>query len=259
MNGEYVESLRYGLKMEKLVEFDDPPPLERNTSSLRLRLEGDELIVWPKVRYGAPEAAKKVVDEYVRAWEIHEALQSGRATVGFELRSARIVDRTGSEVSEYVVSRFATLRAVRRAPERRNSYPEPPEAFAASPDTEAMWQRYERYLEGREPLLSMAYACLSRLEFAARNAPGKQARKRVERAYGIEEAVLRRLGELTANLGDEAEARKLHAGSQNRPPDDKERTWIEAAVRALIRRSGEHDADPQRTLPQVTMADLPRL
>lgn len=126
-----------------------------------------------------------------------------------------------------------------------------------SPDAEAMWQRYEQYLRGYEPLLSMAYACLSRMEFAARNAPVKGARRKVEHVYGIEEAVLRKLGEFTTNLGDEAEARKVHARSENRPPNDRERAWIEAAVRVIVRRSGEHDADPKGIRLRVTMADLP--
>jgi hypothetical protein len=35
--------------------------------------------------------------------------------------------------------------------------------------------------------------------------------------------------------------------------------WIEAAVRALVRRAGEYAADPTRALPRVTMVELPNL
>ncbi len=259
MTEEHVESLRYSLRTDGSLQFDNPPPLELETSGLRLRLVGNDLTVWPKAQYASEEAAKEMVDVYVRAWEIYEALLSGRPSIHFEFRSAQMVDRAGSETSKYVVSRFRTLRSVRRDPQRRSTYPRPPQTFAASPDVEAMWQRYVQYLQGHEPLLSMGYACLTRMEFAARNAPVKGARRKVEHVYGIEEEVLRKLGEFTTNLGDEAEARKVHAGNQNRPPTDRERAWIEAAVRALVHRSGEHDADPQRALPRVTMADLPNL
>lgn len=36
----------------------------------------------------------------------------------------------------------------------------------------------------------------------------------------MEEAVLCKLAELTGNVGDETSARKVHAGSENRPPTD---------------------------------------
>lgn len=259
MTDEHVESLRYSLKTDGSLEFDDPPPLEHETDALHLRLDGNDLTVWPKAKFASEEDAKEMVDGYLRAWEVYEGLLSGRPSVRFEFRSARIVDHFGSETSAYVVSRFATLRSVRRDPERRSTYPKPPRAFAASPDAEAMWQRYEQYLRGHEPLLSMGYACLTRIEFAARNAPVKGSRRKVEHVYGIEEAVLRKLGEFTTNLGDEVEARKVHAGSKNRPPNDRERVWIEATVRALVRRSGEYDADPKGMRSRLTMADLPDL
>ena len=67
------------------------------------------------------------------------------------------------------------------------------------------------------------------------------------------------LGRLTSVLGDEAGARKVDAQSENRPPTDGERRWIERCVLALIRRAGKRAADPQKPLPSVTMADLPRL
>ena len=38
-----------------------------------------------------------------------------------------------------------------------------------------------------------------------------------------------------------------------------ERAWIGATVRALVRGSGEHNADPNEVLSRVTMADLPSL
>lgn len=48
MNDPYVGYLRYSLKASKALSFEDPPPLERETSALKLRLEDAVLTVWPK-------------------------------------------------------------------------------------------------------------------------------------------------------------------------------------------------------------------
>lgn len=77
MSDEHVESLRYRLTADKSLGFDDPPPLERVTDLLRLRLEGDELTVWPKAHYASEGAAKEMVDGYVRAWEVSSSALLG--------------------------------------------------------------------------------------------------------------------------------------------------------------------------------------
>ena len=51
-----------------------------------------------------------------------------------------------------------------RAQVARPRYPDPPHQFAVSPDVETLWNRYEGHLQGREPLLSAANACLTWLE-----------------------------------------------------------------------------------------------
>ena len=67
------------------------------------------------------------------------------------------------------------------------------------------------------------------------------------------------MGNLTANLGVGVDARKVHRGSQLRNPTHRERKWIEEAIKKIIRRVGEHAADPQGVLPKITMANLPQL
>jgi hypothetical protein len=71
----------------------------------------------------------------------------------------------------------------------------------------------------------------------------------------VDRSILAMLGELTSEYGGAAEARK-HARSW-RPLDSQQEEWIRCAVRALIRRVGEHDHDPTATLPLIGMADLP--
>ena len=135
----------------------------------------------------------------------------------------------------------------------RSNYPTPPTRFTVSPDVDTLWHRYEGYKHGREPLLGMAYACLTFLEAQVRG------REKAARTYAIDTAVLRKLGDFTSNLGDERTARKFHTRSTRRPPTGQEATWIDAAIRMIIRRVGEHDADPTVPWPTRSIRDLPPL
>lgn len=262
MNDPHVDSLRYRLKTDKSLEFADPPPLTTETSNLRLRLERNVVTVWPKTHYSSAEDAQEAVEPYLRAWEISEAVRRGRQKFRFEYQSAEVVDRAPSSdiarTARHVVSNFDTVRSISRAVERSSSYPGPPQSFVVSPDVDTMWQRYEQCVQGREPLLSMAYFCLTVLETSARSVPGKgNNRDKALRIYAIQDKVLDKLGELTARLGDDGTARK--AGGAGRPLTSSEGDWIERCVRALIRRVGERAADPQGQFDRITMADLPKL
>jgi hypothetical protein len=266
VNDPHVEYLTYRLETEESLEFEDPPPLEKESDDLRLRLAEDVLTVWPNDHFAREEEARENVEPYLRAWETFEALRRfGRREMRFVFESSRVVDRDppppgSSQVVQ--VKGIASVAAVGTvtAVSRERSYPEPPEGFVASPEVEFMLGRYDQYLRGREPLLAMAYACLTRLEHEARHARGGgTARRKAAREYGVDERVLSKLGHLTTVLGDEMGARKVEAQSENRPPNSREQSWIKGCVLTLIRRAGERSADPQRPLPRITMDDLPRL
>jgi hypothetical protein len=117
-----------------------------------------------------------------------------------------------------------------------------------------MWKRYEGYSNGRELLLSMASFCLDVLERSS-----GYSRKRAAKRHKIEFAVLDKLGQMAANLGDNTTARKLSAQSELRPLTPQEERWVRAVVLAMIRRAGEVAANPQQDLPKLTMVDLPVL
>jgi hypothetical protein len=113
-----------------------------------------------------------------------------------------------------------------------------------------MLLRYHGYRDGREPLLSMAYFCLTVLEA---NAGGRSA---AARKYRIDKAVLHKLGELTSRRGDLATARKATAGVAA-PLTGPETAWLEVAVKTLIWRLG--DTGDTTKLPSITLAELPIL
>ena len=88
-----------------------------------------------------------------------------------------------------------------------------------------LWDRYCRFVEGREPLFAMAYFCLSFLE--------RGNRTQAAQHYSIQSDVLKKLGELTSTRGDKATARKL--SSTTEPLSSSEATWIESAIKEIIK------------------------
>ena len=61
---------------------------------------------------------------------------------------------------------------------------------------------------------------------------------------------------MTSTRGSREEARKLAPSATSRPLTNAKRNWIEKAVKALIRRKGEYDADPGSPLMQIDMQDI---
>jgi len=96
-----------------------------------------------------------------------------------------------------------------------------------------MWYRYQQYTEGKEPLLSMAYALLTLLEGTTGQKHG--ARTAVCVMYHIDQAVRDTLGDLVSQKGSPKEARKLDCEATRQPRTDAERGWVDAVVKALIR------------------------
>jgi hypothetical protein len=256
MRDPHVEALRYRLELTtKDVTFDNPPPVKWETDAFRTHLADGVLNVEMKKHFASLDAARAVVEDFFRAWEIDAALSYGRRYIRFIFENAQLIDRdppppgTPQVVQVSTVSMkvhaFLTGIAV-----TQQQYPEPPRRFRTSPDVETLWQRYEGYLEGREPLLAMANACLTLFEAGAGG-------RRIEavRKYNISRRVLRKLGNLASKRGDEKTARKFRSGSTPSPLTPAEITWVEAVVKAIIRRVGEYNSTT--SLPKITKNDLP--
>jgi hypothetical protein len=259
MRDPHVAALRYRLVPAETVSFDQPPLVERDTEAFRLRLL-DGIATFEMVEHHASEeSARRRVEPYLRAWELDVALRFGRSEIGFQFEGADVIDRsppppgTGQVIYPKAVAAVIGVMGSVAVHLTRGQYPAPPEGFVASPDVETMWHRYERHLEGRELLASMAYFCLTLLEGSA------GSRDRAAKQYGISGKVLDTLGRLTTEIGDEQTARKASRLRERRPYTGAEKTWLEATVKALIRRAGEwaYAAEAQR--PTLTMEDLPKL
>lgn len=255
MRDPHVVELRYRLVLSGDDEFRDPPPVERERDAFSMRLADDLLTVTMKEHHPTIESARARVEPFVQSWEISAALQYRRRQVSFEYKDADVIDRDptppgGLQIinpSTMVVpaTLFSPILTV-----LHREYPSPPDAFVSSPDVQLMWVRYEQYLNGKEPLPSMAYFCLTVV------APADISRKDVSGLYNISLPILNTLSKLTSTRGDGTNARKAH---NLEPLTSREEQWIREAVILLIRRLGEHAAAPDTPKQMITMADLPSL
>ena len=213
-----------------------------------------ELTCEMKTHFSTAEAARAAVEPILRAWECHADLKWSRGELRFKFDGADIIDRSpvppgtirgiGFAVSPASLVCSAGTVSVRVT---RGHYPDPPPStFRLNPDAQSLLDRYNRYLDGGEPLLNMAYFCLTVLEASAANRADAAIR------YRIDKQVLSTIGRLTCEHGDRLNARKASASL---PLTGLERAWVEAAVKKLIWQVGT--PEPERSL--ITMSDLPAL
>jgi hypothetical protein len=257
MNDPHVERLHYQLRPGEGLSFNSPPPLDVNNTAFRLRLDNGLLAVEMNEHHATEAEAKKCVEPWLRAWEIETNLRLGKGMIRFEFQRSEIIDRNPPPPGEPrvitasgAISCGATVSA--RGHVVHAQYPPPPMRFRATPDVETMWNRYLGYLDGKEPLLSMAYLCLTVLEGSTR-AKKTKVRKAVCTMYNIDHPVRKKLGDIVSERGSSEEARKLGSGATRTPLTEKEKQWVEEVIKALIRRKAEYDADSSAPLPLITM------
>ncbi len=244
MNDPHVETLTYQVVPLDGVEFQ-ASALEIDTSDFSGRLSNDILELKPKGHFESEEEALAVANPFIRGWEIHAGLVTGRPEFNLRFKSSTIIDLKPTPGRHEVILKDS-VHMLESVYIKKNcgAYPTPPQEFTLSSVVEALWDRYCKYVAGNEPLLTMAYACLTLL--------GSGHRKDVAKQLGIEEMVLRKLGELTAQRGDSLTARKI--GQSIKPLKAEEKTWIEESLKAIIL----HLATPSKGT-KLTMKDLPSL
>ncbi len=258
----HVVSLRYKLCPSDQVTYVGPPPVEFDTNEVRFRLADGKLICEMDIHVSTSEEARTVVEPVLKAWEADADLRWNRGELRFEFDGADVIDRSPllpGVIRGYgqVLSGVGAICGVGTVSVHvtRAHYPEPPGTFRLSPDAESIWLRYQGYLDGREPLLSMAYFCLTVFEANGDTSNGGK-RAGAGATYRIDKAVLGKMGELTSCRGDRTSARKATAGLEQ-SLTGPEGAWLEAVLKALIRRLG--DTRDKTTLPLITLADLPSL
>ena len=252
MGNLQVTELYYRLETIKSTKFSSPPPVKREQALFSFSLENNKLTIKLKHFCSTEEEARNLVEDFLRSWEINDALNRGIKRINFKYENAKIIDLNNPS-AVIVPGRSGLLIGVSsNLLSLEPHYPDPPTLSQISPDVRTLWHRYEGYLDHHEPLPSMAYFCLTLLEFRAGGKP--RARKKAEAKYKMDYEVLEKIGELSAR-GDEKTARKF------RPPvplSAIETEWLKATVRKLIRRVWEIDSGVSY-IPSIKMDDLPSL
>jgi hypothetical protein len=258
MSDFHVVALKYRLQLSDHISYAEPPPLVFETEAAHFHLENNQLRCDMKLHAATSEQARALVDPVLRDWEMEVELTRNRGELRFIYDDAEIIDRAPptpgvqDRVMKIVGGKYSLTMGNVTGHITRRKYPDPPIGFRLTPDAESILLRFRSYQDGREPLLSMAYFCLTVVESAV---GGRNRRTNAAKAFGIAENVLDKLGELTSNRGDRTLARKAHSNLQ--PLTGVERAWIEAIIKQLILRLCDPPQHSQRK--QLTMADLPPL
>lgn len=253
MKDPHVESLRYELKTVKDENYN-APPLRLKRDDYELNLDENLLTITFFKHFAEVEKAKEFVESFLQSWEIYCGITYGQTEISFNYKDAKVIDRNPIKVkiTEYVETTYDGNSKISDeviVSFTRNKYPEPPLNFKASQDVKTLWDRYQGYKEGKEPLFSMGYFCLTYLESQFKG------RDNVSRMLNISTNVLNKLGTLLSRRGADKTARKVTKNLKKSTP--KERLWIDQAIRKIIQQLGIQNSGNKPE--KLTMSDLPSL
>ena len=267
MNDPHVKAINYFIEHDDSVDYRDAAPLVYEDELFCIRADKGKVVLEPKSHYPTEEEAKGAAEGFVRRWEFVASLRARSGDFRLLYAGVDIIDRSPPPPPPGVVNvgpvtfRFGVLKAQARVTRVAAGYPAPPSGLAIEPDdpdASFMLSRLDLYRQGRESLASVANLCLTVLEYSASQATaGKNGRRpRAAKHYRITTTVLNRVAALSDRKGGHL-ARK--AKGRNDPFTEEETMFLDATVAAFVRRAAERAADPNGTLPLITMADLPKL
>ena len=261
MNDPHVVALLYRVEHDDSVDYSEAGRIEHEEESFRVKVEDNDVRLELKDHCATEDAARDMVESYVRCWELEAALRGQPGQFNLRYDRAEIIDRNPPPPTPGVVNISAHFRA--GVPEFRvavtvttpKPYPSPPSGVTLDPrdpDALTMLHRFKGYLENKELLSGMAYFCLTMLEGHLCNGRGAAAK-----TYGIDKKVLGMIGNLTANRGGRGTARK--ASGIGSDLTTQESRFLEDAVKAIILRTAEVAHDSEKRRPKIRLSDLPTL
>ncbi|WP_420461710.1 hypothetical protein [Candidatus Palauibacter sp.] len=253
MNDPHVVALLYGFRPESSVDYSNAEPLSHEEEAFDLSVADGVARFDLKEHYATEEEARQAVEPFIKKWRLHARLQLAPHSFDLEFKRAIIEDRNPTPGAVSLRGGFsAKIRVGAELTIGAREYPTPPQsAMIVTPDVQSMYERLVRHLEGREPLASMAYFCLTGLEGST--GASKNKRNVAARAYRIEQPILDKIGSLTDRKGG-SQARKWKGSGAEL--DANEVRFLKRAVAAIILRMAEVAADPHRDYPTLRMSDL---
>ena len=252
MNDPHVEALHYKIGTgSDSISYGDPPPLAFGNNIGTFSLSAGLLTVELAEHFPDEQSARQLVDPFLRAWELHMDLTANLGQIRFTFENSKIIDRNPPASAGLVVqckaASISILSGNARIRLTCNKYPDPPASFAITPDVELFHARWRHYREGKQSLQTMAFFILDSLKRSA----GSTAA--ISHTYEISRNVLDKIGYLASYKGDEMTARK----SDFIKMTGAEHGWLEATIKKVILRVGEHASGTPLT--KLTLSDLPPL
>ena len=261
MNDPHVVALIYRVEHGNSVNYREAKSFIREEPAFCLEVKDNQARFKLTEHYATEEDAQNAIRDYIDDWEFDACLEHDPDYFRLKFDRAQIEDRNPPPPRPGVKNIAATFRA--GAPtvsialtKVALSYPAPSSGVNfRDPNVQTMYQRYMGYCRGNEPLASMAYFCLSVLEHST-GQKEKGRRKAAAQEYQINPSVLDKIGKLSSEKGGLV-ARK-GVGVDN-DFTSQERTFLEQAIKRIIRRAAEKAHGPDKVLPQILLSDLPTL
>ncbi len=263
MNDPRVVALHYRIEHESSVDYSEAESVDHEEEGFTIRIEEGRVCFVMKNDHPTVDSALEVVNSYISNWELDDALTSKPGE--FKLRFVRpeIVDRKPIP-GEHKVSAgpvFWEFSTSVSTVTKGRPYPKPPVGVSLkrNNDVVIMLDRYEQLFNDRKKLVDVAYFCLTMLLQLAtdRARATKKSKTKLEKAaekFEIECKVLKKVGNLTANKGGPARARKAQGINQELTP--RESRFLENAVKVFIRRVAEEAQSPGGPFRKITIKDF---
>ena len=257
MNDPHLAALIYDIEHDSSITYDQVSPLTKEVDGFTVKIGNEQVRLEPKKHYSSLIDALKCADDFVKNWELNAALHGQPGHFSLVFNHSEIIDLNPTPGT---VELSASIRAGRphvmaKLQTVASSYPEPPLRVTLDYDDDdvvRLFNRYRNYREGKELLSSMAYFCSTLLD--ERTATNSEDRGKI---FKISSNVRRDIKRLSSRHGGAMGARKWDA--INNELDESEVRFLEEAVKLIIRRAAEVALDDTKQLPDITLADLPKI
>ena len=261
MNDPHVVALMYRIEHNPSINYAAAPPMAHEEAKFGISIEGMKVTFHLKEHFATWESARESIEPYIHAWELTAALNGRPGHFNLIFLTPKIIDRNPTPgtlaVSAFLppVTGSVNLSVITNA----TSYPSPPVDVPLDPydpDVQTMYGRYVRFSEGKEPLPGLAYFCYTMVTYKF---PGN-ANQRLQSAaltLNISSSVLKTVNRLAATKGGSSASRKAEGVVSELSPE--EISYLEAAVKIMIRRVAEVAFSGMAPAHQITQVDLPIL
>ena len=254
MNDPHVVALIYKIVHDPTVHYDNAEPIKYEADDFSVKVK-DEIVCFEMKKHCASEKeAQTICNEYIQAWEVSAGLALVPSAFNLKYDDIEIMDRVPtSEASKLELrDRLKIDDGLHRIIRSYNydHYPTPAPEIKVTPDVRSMYDRFQGYRSGKEPLASMAYFCLTVLESSVGR---KERRKKVAKNYYIEQSILEEIARLSTNKGGKNARKAIGLGNGF---TDQERCFLEKAIKTIILRVGEKAKSSSQSLPIISLSSI---